>query len=130
MKIISGFVLACIILIASASANVGAVYQSFDLPSKGSVSTYIKGSNVPRNPSMEYNQAQIYSDSAKMDLFNSKIESLNDSTSVWKWDHSIGDTYFDFDGTKWVEDPGHCWADRENCSVLNLFPGFKLNNIW
>jgi hypothetical protein len=129
MKIITYFVLACIILIASASANVGTVYQSSDLPSKGSVSTYIKGSNIPRNPTMEYNQALIYFDSTKTDLFNSKIESLNDSPPTWPWGHSIGGTYHNFGGTKWVEiKPGPSVEEPEN-SFLNIFSGLEINDI-
>jgi hypothetical protein len=134
MKMISFFVLVCIgsLLIASASASAGVGCQGSDLPSKGTISMDIKGKEN-WNKSFEYKQAQALFDSTKMDLFNRKIESLSDSPPAWEWEHSIGDKFYDFDGTKWVEDPGHCWHDPKNCSVLNLpslFPGFTKNGIW
>ncbi|MBP7120927.1 MAG: hypothetical protein KBA49_06800 [Methanolinea sp.] len=101
-----------------------------DLPYKSSISTYIKGTTWSRDPTSEYKQAQVYFDSTRTDLFNTKIESISESSQEGPWDHSIGRTYYNYDSTQWVEDPGHCWNDPKKCSVLNLFPGFKLNNIY
>ena len=133
MKMISYFVIAYVgcFLITSASAYSDVMYHSSD-SSKGSISTYIIDPNHENygDRSFEYKQAQVYFDSIKTDLFNSKIESLNDSPPAWPWGHSIGGTYYNFGGTKWVEiKPGPSVEEPEN-SLLNVFPGLKLNNIW
>lgn len=138
MKPIPYFILVCIgaLLVASASAGAGDGCQGASLPG-GTISPYIKGSiNDPdrteylHDLSIEFKQSQAYFDSTKTFYLDRKTGSLNDSPPKWPWQHSLGDTFYHFNGTKWVEDPGHCWTDPESCSSLDLFSGFSLKNIW